>query len=166
MTYFLKMLNGFEKVLVTISMALMVILIFVQVFTRYIMGDALSWTEEASRYLFIWLIFLSIGISFIEKKHISIDIISDRLPKKAQIILQQSIFLILIALSVFLLIGGWDLVEQMQTFKQKSATLQVPMWIVYLSLPIGFLFAILRLIQASILLYLPEKSTSKEDSLI
>ncbi|ANU27048.1 hypothetical protein I858_008600 [Planococcus versutus] len=160
------MLNGFEKVLVTISMALMVILIFVQVFTRYIMGDALSWTEEASRYLFIWLIFLSIGISFIEKKHISIDIISDRLPKKAQIILQQSIFLILIALSVFLLIGGWDLVEQMQTFKQKSATLQVPMWIVYLSLPIGFLFAILRLIQASILLYLPEKSTSKEDSLI
>lgn len=153
MKLLLKILNGFEKAIVTISMGLMVIFIFLQVFTRYVLSDALSWTEEVSRYLFIWLIFLSIGISFVEKKHISIDVVMDRIPLLAQKVLQQFVYLLMIGLSIFLLIQGIDLVEKMQSFNQKSATLQIPMWIVYAALPTGFLFSILRLIQASILLY-------------
>lgn len=162
----LKVLNNIEKVLVTVSMSLMVIFIFIQVFTRYVMSDALAWTEEASRYLFIWLIFLSIGISFVEKKHISIDIIMDRIPIKAQKVLQQSIYILLMALSVFFLVQGIELVDKMQSFNQKSATLQIPMWIVYASLPVGFLFAFLRLIQASVLLYRKDEIEKKEAPLI
>lgn len=159
-------LDGFEKAFVTVSMIIMVILIFMQVFTRYVMGDAMSWTEEASRYLFIWLIFLSIGIAFVDKKHIAIDIVMDRLPKIAQRILQQFVYLLLMALSVFLLVQGMSLVEQMQSFNQKSATLQVPMWMVYAALPAGFLFTILRLIQVSVQLYRNDEPKPKGDPVV
>ncbi|SFQ66058.1 TRAP-type C4-dicarboxylate transport system, small permease component [Psychrobacillus psychrotolerans] len=166
MKSFAKVLNNFEKTLVTLSMFLMVILIFLQVFSRYVMGDAIGWTEEASRYLFIWLIFLSIGISFIEKKHISIDIVLDRLPLGFQKAIQQFVYLLLLVLSVFLLVQGLDLIENMRSFNQKSATLQIPMWIVYSALPVGFLFSIIRIIQASILLYTGKASNNKEEDTI
>lgn len=161
-----KTLNSFEKILVTLSMVLMVILIFVQVFSRYVMGNAIGWTEEASRYLFIWLIFLSIGISFVEKKHISIDIVLDRLPKGVQKAVQQFVYLILLVLSVFLFVQGVDLIQDMKMFNQKSATLQIPMWIVYSALPVGFLFSIIRIIQASILLFIGKDSDNKEEESI
>ena len=162
MKLLLKFLNSFEKAVITISMGLMVIFISLQVFSRHVLSDAFSWTEEASRYLFIWLIFLSIGISFIEKKHISIDIVMDRVPSMVQKVLQQFVYLLLIALSIFLLVQGIDLVEKMQSFNQRSATLQIPMWTVYAALPTGFLFAILRLIQASVLLYREDNDDESE----
>lgn len=162
----LKVLNGFEKGFITVSMIVMVIFIFLQVFTRYVLGDAMSWTEEASRYLFIWLIFMSIGIAFVEKRHIAIDVVMDHLPKMLQRVLQQIVYLMMIGLSIFLLIQGYLLVDQMQTFNQKSATLQIPMWMVYTALPVGFLFAIVRLVQASINIYRDEEPAEKEAPII
>lgn len=159
----LSFLDMFEKVMITLFMSIMVVLIFTQVFTRFVLNDAATWTEEASRYLFIWLIFLSIGVAFVEKKHISIDIVMDRLPKVAQVVLQQIVYIMLIGLSVFFLMQGIELVDNMMTFNQKSSILQVPMWAVYASLPVGFLFAVLRLIQASIRLYVTDEE-EKEGS--
>ena len=151
----LKVFNNIERALITIMMMVMVILIFTQVFTRYVMSDSLGWTEEASRYLFIWLIFLSIGIAFVDKKHISIDILTDLFPKAIQKIIFQLSYIILIGLSIFLFNEGINLVENLQNFGQKSSTLQIPMWMIYLSLPVGFILAVVRLVHSSILLYLP-----------
>ncbi|GEK32000.1 hypothetical protein KZO01_23090 [Kurthia zopfii] len=161
MKQLLKILDHAERAAITIMMMVMVILIFVQVFTRYVMSDSLGWTEEASRYLFIWLIFLSIGIAFVDKKHISIDILLDVLPTIVQKIIMQISYIILMILSIFLLKQGLDLVENLQQFSQKSSTLQIPMWVVYLSLPVGFGIAFLRLIHVSILLYIdrPDKES-------
>ncbi|WP_269321856.1 TRAP transporter small permease [Oceanobacillus salinisoli] len=141
----------------------MVILIFLQIFTRYILGDAVTWSEEASRYLFIWLIFLSIGIGFTEQKHISIDIVVDRLPVIGQRILKQFVYLLLFAIVIFFTYQGYLLIENMMGFGQKSANMQIPMWIVYISLPVGFLFASLRLVQTSIMLWKEEQNESKEE---
>lgn len=154
----LMVFNNIERVLITVMMMIMVVLIFTQVFTRYILGNSLGWTEEASRYLFIWLIFLSIGIAFVDKKHISIDILIDILPEKFKKVIMQISYVLLMALSIFLFIQGMELVGKLQEFSQKSSTLQIPMWMIYLSLPLGFLIAVIRLIHVSILLY-----TKKED---
>ncbi|WP_067728907.1 TRAP transporter small permease [Oceanobacillus damuensis] len=153
MRYLKSILNHFEKVLITLSMIIMVVLIFIQVFTRYVMGDAMTGMEEAARYLFIWLIFLSIGIGFSDKAHISIDIIIDRLPIAAQKALRQFVYIVLFGIFIYFTYQGYLLVENMMGFGQNSATLQIPMWLVYLSLPVGFLFASLRLIQTSINLW-------------
>lgn len=157
----LKIIDNFERALLTILMFVMVVLIFMQVFTRYVLSNSFGWTEEASRYLFIWLIFMSIGISFVDKKHISIDLILDLLPIKFQKVVLQLSYIILMGLSVFLVIQGMDLVNALQEFSQKSSTLQIPMWMVYLALPVGFLFSVVRLIHVSILLYV---KTDDEES--
>lgn len=159
----LLIVNNIERALITLMMFIMVVLIFTQVFTRYVLGNSLGWTEEASRYLFIWLIFLSIGIAFIDKKHISIDILLDVMPKTIQKIILQFSYLCLMALCIFFFIQGMELVEKLQMFSQNSSTLQIPMWLVYLSLPVGFLVAFFRLIHNSILLYVKKEDEEQSE---
>ena len=56
----------FEEYFVVLLMAVMTLFICGQVFTRYILETAMSWTEEISRYMFIWLVY--VGISYGVKK--------------------------------------------------------------------------------------------------
>lgn len=142
-----------EKGITTLFLITMSILIFLQVVSRYVFGNSFTWTEELSRYLFIWLIFLTIGISFKENKHISIDVVLDILPPFVQKVVKQLNYIVLLAISILFVWEGYVMVAQMQMFGQTSANLQLPMWWVYLSLPVGFLLTIIRLIQASIILW-------------
>ena len=62
----------FEEFLMVLFLAAMTIIMGIQVFSRYILGISLSWSEEITRYLFIWSAFLS--VSLCTKKCISIKI--------------------------------------------------------------------------------------------
>lgn len=148
-----KIDDSFEKIIISLFMITMSIFIFVQVISRYVFGDSVTWTEEASRYLFIWLIFLTIGIGFKENKHISIDIILDLCPPIVQKVMKQVVYLLVFSLSVFFVYEGYILVQQMMIFGQTSANMQIPMWFVYLALPVGFLLTTIRLLQVSINLW-------------
>ena len=54
--------DNLEKMLCTITLALMSAIIVLQVFFRYVLNNSLAWSEELARYLFIWTIY--IGISY------------------------------------------------------------------------------------------------------
>lgn len=158
-----KIDNYSEKGIITLFLITMSIFIFLQVVSRYVFGNAFTWTEEISRYLFIWLIFLGIGIGFREHKHISIDFALDLLSPFMKKVVKQFNYIVLIAISSLFVWEGYVMVAQMHMFGQTSANMQIPMWWVYISLPIGFLLTIIRLIQASISLWV-KKGTSEVES--
>ena len=61
-----------EEILMVISLIAMTLIMGIQVFSRYVLGMSLSWSEEITRYLFIWSAFLS--VSLCTRKCISIKI--------------------------------------------------------------------------------------------
>ncbi len=67
--YIDEYLEEFFMVLLLIAMS---IIMGIQIFSRYVLGASLSWTEEITRYLFIWSAFIS--VSLCTKKCISIKI--------------------------------------------------------------------------------------------
>ena len=50
-----------EEFLMVIFLIAMTLIMGIQVFSRYILGMSLSWSEEITRYLFIWAAFLSVS---------------------------------------------------------------------------------------------------------
>lgn len=64
--------ESLEEFLMVISLILMTVFMGIQVFSRYILGVSPSWSEELTRYLFVWAGFLS--VSYCTKKCISIKI--------------------------------------------------------------------------------------------
>lgn len=64
--------DSLEETLMVIMLILMTVIMGIQVFSRYALGASLSWSEELTRYLFVWEGFLS--VSYCTKKCISIKI--------------------------------------------------------------------------------------------
>ena len=68
------------KWLVIAAMAAMIAVVSVQVALRYLLNTSLDWSDEVSRLLFVWAIFLAIPLGIREGAHVGIDLLVGRLP--------------------------------------------------------------------------------------
>ena len=53
--------DSLEEFLMVASLLLMTLIMGIQVFSRYVLGASLSWSEELTRYIFVWAGFLSVS---------------------------------------------------------------------------------------------------------
>jgi len=144
-----------DRVLAVSVSAVMTILLFVvvwQVFTRYILNDPSSYTDELARYLLIWVALLGAAYATGQKLHLAIDILQANMQS---IWLHRIIYSLIGLFALFgLVIGGWRLVDITLSLEQKSAALQIPLGYVYLVLPISgiiiMLYAALEIIRPKI----------------
>lgn len=138
----------FEEAIVVALMALMTALIGVQIFMRYVMGASLSWSEELARYFFIWATYVGIAYAVRKDAHIRVTMATDLLSPKGQAFMRILTHVIFGAFALFVMYQGWFMVEKTFRFGQKSASLGIPMGIIYLAPFTGFLLVVLRLMQA------------------
>ena len=68
-------------------LAVLVILLSVQILLRFAFGKTLSWSEEVSRFAFVWAVYFGFVLAARENKHIRVTAQFHRLRPKAQIIL-------------------------------------------------------------------------------
>lgn len=133
-----KNVDAILKWVLVFIMAAITINVLWQVFSRFILQDPSSYTEELARYMLIWVGIL--GASYVagQKMHLAIDLLSTKLTdiKKSylEIFIQGSIFLFSFFVMV---IGGIKLVDITLTSNQISAALQIPLGYVYTVLPIS-----------------------------
>lgn len=131
-------LDQFIQVLIALLMALMVINVTWQVFSRYVMGDPSSFTDELSRYMMIWLGLA--GAAYVSGKngHLAIDILPEKLKGNKLLALQLFIHAMVVFFGLVIMIwGGGNLVYITQTLQQKSATLQIPLSWIYGIIPVS-----------------------------
>lgn len=143
--------NKIDRVLaqtLVVIMSLMVINVLWQVFTRFILGDPSSFTDELARFLMIWLGIL--GAAYVSGKnlHVAIDILPSRVNsiRKKRMSAAVDLLIILFALTVFV-IGGIRLVYISSVLGQKSPALQFPMALIYCVIPLSGLLIIFFKIQ-------------------
>lgn len=127
----------FEEKFLALQLAISVIVIFVQVVTRYCFNSSLSWSEELARYLYVWQGWY--GISLIERKrtHIAIDILKEKfhgVPKK---LLGVAVQLICIFAACVMAYVGFQMVGFSLASGAKSTALRLPLAVVYAAMPIG-----------------------------
>jgi TRAP-type transport system small permease protein len=76
----LDAIDSVATLLVIVIMAGMVVVVSAQVFLRYVMNLSLDWAEEISRLLFVWSIFLAIPLGIKRGSHLSVVLLTERLP--------------------------------------------------------------------------------------
>ncbi|MGB0293992.1 MAG: TRAP transporter small permease [Flavobacteriaceae bacterium] len=119
-------------------LALMVLNVLWQVFSRYILQTPSSFTDELSRYLMIWIGILGAAYVSGMNAHVRIDVFVSRLSKGMQKKIQLMVRLAIAFFSlVVLIIGGSRLVYISFILGQKSPALQIPLAYVYLVLPLS-----------------------------
>ncbi|WP_010677760.1 TRAP transporter small permease [Bacillus timonensis] len=142
-------LNRITDVLAGISTAAISLVVLWQVFGR-VLGIPAPWTEEVTRFLFIWLVFLGIGIGFRKVESARVTILLQYAPK---FIKKLSVWIYAIAsvgFFIFMTFYGFELVTQQINIHEKSAALLFPMWIIGLSVPVSGLLGIFNTVQSLI----------------
>jgi len=124
----------------------MTLAVLVQVGGRYLFDYAIDWTAETATFAQIWMIFLAAGLAMRERLHVSVEMLTDVVPAT-----MQRLFIVVIAAACiwFLwqaIMGSAALIDIGRI--QSSPVLQVPMWIPYLSLPVGLVYFGLELLLA------------------
>lgn len=118
-----------------ILLLMIVVSLFIQVFTRYILNSSASWTEEFARFCFIW--FTMCGAPIVTRKgsHASITILSDRLKGKVGKV--QELLVHLLVIVVVAIVGIAMIPVIITSANRLSAALTLPYCYVYLAVPIG-----------------------------
>ena len=118
----------------------MMVIGFAQVFTRYFLDYSLYWSEEALRYLFIWLVFLGMGPAIRHKGHVALEIVLNLLRGRAKLWLERFILVLVLMFCVTFVYYGMILTYR--NLEQLSPALEMSMSLVYGPLPVGGLIAI------------------------
>jgi len=109
-----------------------------QVFTRFVLSNPSSYTEELARYLLIWIGLIGAAYASGRRMHLAIDLLPRVLSGRAHIALQITIRVIIALFAVGVLTyGGFQLVRLTLTLGQTSSALRIPMGWVYAALPIS-----------------------------
>lgn len=135
------MKNTIDKILgysLIIILAMMVFTVVWQVFSRYILVNPSTYTDELARFLMIWLGLL--GAAYVSGKnmHLAIDILPSKLVGKSKIRLLVFINVLIILFTFSVMVwGGGRLVYMTFVLNQTSASLQIPLAYVYTILPLS-----------------------------
>ena len=129
-----KLVYGYDKLeeyVLCASLVLTTLIIFVQVIMRSVFNSSLTWSEELTRYIFIWQIWMGVSIAQKDKAHIKVEILKSFVKNQKVIAVVDVIAtILLIAFNIFLVTSGIDLVQQMITRGNVSSAMRMPMWIV------------------------------------
>ena len=141
----------FEEAISVFLMAGMTILVTMQVILREV-GASLAWTEELTRYMFVWLIYISSSYAIRMRGHIKVELISLIVKEKGKLILDLISNVAFLIFAILIAIYGWQYVMNLATVRvQYSPSLHLPMFIPYTSFALGCSLMVIRLIQDTIL---------------
>lgn len=144
-----KIFNHIEEKFLTIGLAFLVLITFLQVIMR-ITGNANSWSEETARYLYIWLCWVGLSYCQREHEHIRITFLRDRLGPLGKKIIELIVIVSSGVFSIILAYLGLELVTNLIEQNTQSPYLNIPMWIIYAAVPVGCIFYVCRLVADAI----------------
>ena len=138
-----KMHNTLKWILI-ILLAVMVIDVSWQVFSRYVLQQSSSITEELATFLLIWVGLLGSAYAYREKAHLGIDLISHKLSSKGKFYSEIIVLIVVVLVSFFVFIfGGMRLVYITYTLNQLSPAMRINMGFIYSVAPITGILIVL-----------------------
>ncbi|HWR44479.1 TRAP transporter small permease [Sporomusa sp.] len=142
---FMEMTTRLMNYLIAAALSLMAVFVFGNVILRYFFNSGLTWAEEVSRFLFIWLIFLGAILALRDNEHLGVDTLVRKLSLKGKKILFVINNVIILITLLLVLDGSWKLT--ILNIDQSSPAIGLPYAYVYVSgvvMSIGMAVIVIR----------------------
>jgi len=144
-----KFLDRWQKILtwtMALAVAVLIIPVSIQIFSRFTaLIPAYIWTEELSRFCFVWMVMIGAMIGVRERIHFDVDVWPPLSPKNDALLRIGSNSLVLVFTCVVIWWGvdftkfGWN---------QTSELADLPMWLIFIAWPIAGITWLLFLVEA------------------
>lgn len=153
MNKLIKPLEWIENTIAVVSMTAVSLLVFGNVVSRYGFSYTPIWSEELSRFLVVWSIFIGVAIGVRKNQHIGVDAIIRFLPHKLKLASEVLLNLIGVVVIAILVNNSFEFIQQTREFEQLSPAMRIPMYIPYVAMPVGLSLSIVHFIHNIIKLF-------------
>jgi len=134
--------DNFEVIIMTVCLDIFIINVLLQIISRVILNEPFVFTEEVSRYLFIWMVFLGLSYSTKANKHISVNALQKHFPFTVRYLTTVLIHIITIMVYIWVLYYG---VQYLFFVKDvRTSVLQISKAIVASIIPLSAFLMLLR----------------------
>lgn len=127
-----KTVSGLFQAASAAFLVIVLVVVVLQVFFRYVLQSIVPWTEEAARYLCIWMVFCGAVFGIAEDSHIKVTFLQDKAPPVLRRLIVLFSYLVMALLNIIILAGSLRLIQQ--NWKQLAVTFPVSVAALYAAL--------------------------------
>lgn len=139
----------FFRSFIAIILIVIVSVTILQVFFRFVLDTPLVWSDELGRFLFIWMVFIGAAIVSFDDRHLTVEVIQERMSVKVKLISSIIIRTLIVAFLVITIYSSFDLVRVSHYLT--SGALKIPFSYWRVAAPIGSALMIIFIIIRTIL---------------
>ena len=125
-----------EKAILVWTILGLAIVGFIQVITRYVFNYSFTWFEELGRYLGVFITFLGAAIGVKTGTHFAMDLFVLKLKAPWQRLLRCTTSLLSGTFCLIVVFYSWKIVSRLHGYDTTSPTMQIPMYIAYIPIPL------------------------------
>jgi C4-dicarboxylate transporter DctQ subunit len=141
-------MTAFVTAVAGLFILLTALIVTYEVVMRALFNAPTEWVIEVSVYLIVVAGFLGLAVTYVEDKHIKVDLLTIKLPVKINKYLEIAVNLIALVFSLIFLVTSWDMVATSFALDRTAASnIRVPLFIPQAALPIGFGLLLLQIIR-------------------
>ncbi|HSL62446.1 MAG TPA: TRAP transporter small permease [Desulfotignum sp.] len=149
MQRFFSFINRVENITLVWTILVLAAIGFVQVIARYLFSHSFTWFEELGRYLGVFVAFLGASIGVRTGSHFTMDLVVSQMKHPWQGLVRALTNCLAAGFFFTVTWHSWKLVLRMYGYETTSPTMQIPMYIAYLPIPVfSVVIGIRFLIQA------------------
>ena len=144
-----KFLDIWQKVLTWVmatAVAVLIIPVSIQIFSRFTeLIPAYIWTEELSRFCFIWMVIIGAMIGLRERLHFDVDVWPALSPRRDALLRLISNVFVLAYTGVMI---WWGIEFTKFGWNQTSELAELPMWLIFIAWPLTGISWLMFLVEA------------------
>jgi TRAP-type C4-dicarboxylate transport system permease small subunit len=165
---FFNFINKLEDWLLVIFVSGMILVILIQICGR-ILGHPFPWTEESSRYLFLWMMFVALAAGFNKCESARVTLFLQASPKWLKTISEYIYVVFVVGFFLVMLVYGIDVVVQQIEWDEMGTALMIPMWLIGICQPVGAVLGLIGTLQSFLefhhIVAIGDKETEKAKAL-
>lgn len=148
----LKILDKSEDIIASSLLIITSVLVFVEAILRYRFNYSISWSEEVSRMMIAWFIFIGSSIAVRENAHVNMDALSNLIAGKrtTQTFINMLVDLICIIFCAVIVFAGINMIKSAIALGSMATSIKIPLFIPYASVPVGVFLMLIRYIMSFI----------------
>jgi TRAP-type C4-dicarboxylate transport system permease small subunit len=118
--------------------AVMLVIMVVQVFFRYVLNDSIVWAEELSTFMMMWVAFLVAPVLYRERRNVTITLLVEKFPPRMQQLLAMVMEVAILAVIAYFFNESLNVVQRGHLTKVTSVP--ITFFHVNLIVPISMVF--------------------------
>src|SRR5699024_1637223 len=126
----------------------MLFYLFIQVFSRQVLDDPITWSEQLARFLFVYVAYLAVSSEIKNDGHVRIDYFFNKLPRAIRTVLHYMFQIMIAGVLVLMIFIGYEMA--MRKMPVEIVSLNISYVYMYMALPILAVLMLYRLIERNI----------------